>query len=266
MEILIYSGSNDLESWLKETFVKQNLTFTKTASGLESNLKDKDLVIVDYQSQMDETLWDLCESGFKGKVALIASSNISKTKKIANTLNNNFGNIEAFNLSSLKGYSAKKVASILGVPYRESIKKEASFDKNFRNNIDRQRKEFQSIYDVLLEKIPSLMLGTGNKFISDKHADSLYEIWKNSSNKIKDDIYFKPIDMKSEQIAEMERAGLVKSEYDKVKITAKGKDVLNVMILGDERSIFDHDGSNPKYVTALSNTNVGQRLKKTGKK
>ena len=64
----------------------------------------------------------------------------------------------------------------------------------------------------------------------------------------------------------MERSGLVKMDNDKIKITAKGKEVLNVMILGDERSIFEHDGSNPLYRTALSNTDVGARLKKQGRK
>jgi len=64
----------------------------------------------------------------------------------------------------------------------------------------------------------------------------------------------------------MEKEGLVSMSNDKVAITEKGKEVLNVMILGDERSIFNHDGTNPQYVTALANTDVAGRMKKKGKK
>ena len=264
MKILIYSGSQNLNEWLKTTFKKQELTFTKTASELGNQLGDQDLLIVDYQTDMEETLWEVCEHGFNGKIALVAGRNLNKTEKVAQVLNRNYNNVDAFRLETLKGHSAKKVCNLLGVDYSEILSKEASIDKGLKKNIDRQRKEFQSIFDTLLERLPGLIPGGNKSFISDKSADSLYQIWKNQENKIRKDTFRKPIDVKSEDIAQMEKEGLVKMDNDKVAITEKGKEVLNVMILGDERSIFNHDGSNPKYVTALANTDVANRIKKKG--
>lgn len=266
MQILIYSESQDLNDWLKETFNKQELTFTKTASELGDQLGDQDLLVVDYQTNMEDTLWEVCEHGFNGKIALVAGRNLNKTQKIAHTLNRNYNNVEAFRLDTLKGYSAKKVCKLLGVDYSEQISKEASIDKGLKENIDRQRKEFQSIFDTLLERLPGLVPGGKKSLISDKSADRLYQIWKNQENKINKHTFRKPIEVKSEDIAQMEKEGLVKMSNDKVAITDKGKEVLNVMILGDERSIFEYDGSNPRYVTALANTDVAYKMSKKGNK
>ena len=266
MQILIYSGSQDLNDWLKGTFDKQELTFTKTASELGENLGSQDLLIVDYQTDMEDTLWEVCEHGFNGKVALVAGRNIGKTQKIAQILNKNYNNVEAFRLDSLKGHSAKKVCKLLGTGYSETVRKEASINKGLKKNIDRQRKEFQSIFDTLLDALPGLIPGAQKSFISDKSADRLYQIWKNQDNKVKQDVFRKPLEVKSEDVAQMEKEGLVSMSNDKVAITEKGKEVLNVMILGDERSIFNHDGTNPQYVTALANTDVAGRMKKKGKK
>ena len=264
MKILIYSGSQDLNDWLKETFTKQELTFTKTASELGDALGNQDLLIVDYETDKEDTMWEVCEHGFSGKIALVAGRNLGKTQKTAEVLNRNYNNVEAFRLETLKGYSSKKVCKLLGVDYSESISKEAQIEKGLKKNIDRQRKEFQSIFDTLLERLPGLIPGGAKGLISDQSADRLYQIWKNENNKIKEGVYRKPIDVKSEDIAQMEKEGLVKMNHDKVAITDKGKEVLNVMILGDERSIFDHDGTNPRYVTALANTDVASRIKKKG--
>lgn len=264
MKILIYSGSQDLNDWLKDTFKKQELIFTKTASELGEKLSNQDLLIVDYETEKEDTMWEVCEHGFNGKIALVAGRNLRNTQKTAEVLNRNYNNVEAFRLESLKGYSAKKVCKLLDVPYSETVRKEAQIDKGLKKSIDRQQKEFQSIFETLLEKLPGLLPGGVKSFISDKSADRLYEIWKNSSNKIKEDVYIKPIDIKSEDIAQMEKEGLVKMNHDKVAITEKGKEVLNIMILGDERSIFEHDGTNPRYVTALANTDVASRMKKKG--
>lgn len=266
MKILIYSESQDLNGWLKETFKKQELTFTKTASELGDQLGNQDLLIVDYQADMEDTVWEVCEHGFSGKIALVASRNLSKTQKVANVLNRNYNNVEAYRLEGLKGYSARKVCKMLGVDYSEVISKEAQITKKVKQNIDRQRKEFQSIFDTLLDALPGLLSVGNQSSISDHSADRLYQIWKDKGNKISEGIYRKPIDVKSEDIAMMEKEGLVKMNHDKVAITEKGKEVLNVMILGDERSIFNHDGSNPKYVTALANTDVASRMKKKGQK
>jgi len=266
MQILIYSGSQDLNDWLNDTFKKQELTFTKTASELGDHLGSQDLLIVDYQADMEDTIWEVCEHGFNGKIALVASRNLSKTQKVANVLNRNYNNVEAYRLESLKGYSAKKVCKMLGVEYSEVFVKEAQITKKVKDNIDRQRKEFQSIFDTLLDALPGLVPGGAKGLISDHSADRLYQIWKNKGNKISEGVYRKPIDVKSEDIAMMEKEGLVRMNHDKVAITEKGREVLNVMILGDERSIFNHDGSNPKYVTALANTDVAGRMKKKGQK
>lgn len=263
MKILIYSEDQTTEGWLKETFQKQELVFTKTASDIGDHL-DSDLIILDYQTKLEDTAWDICESGFQGELVLLADNNLPKTQKVASSLDWHRGGVQSVRSDSLKGYSAKKVCKLLGVDYSETMVKEAQIDKRLKKNIAKQQKEFQSIFDILLDRLPGLLPSdiTGAGSIDDKSADRLYEIWKQSDNKIKGDTFRKPIEVKSEDIATLERSGLVKMDNDKVTITAKGKEVLNVMILGDERSIFEHDGTNPLYREAKANTDVGKRIKR----
>ena len=54
----------------------------------------------------------------------------------------------------------------------------------------------------------------------------------------------------------MKNAGLIKVIGENIEITEKGAKVINVMILGDDRSIFEKDGNEIDYHTALDKTKV----------
>ena len=60
----------------------------------------------------------------------------------------------------------------------------------------------------------------------------------------------------------MQKAGLVKVIGDNFEVTEKGANVIKVMILGDDRSIFEEDGVNLDFHTALDNTKNIKTAKK----
>ena len=52
------------------------------------------------------------------------------------------------------------------------------------------------------------------------------------------------------------------SDLISFEVTEKGANVIKVMILGDDRSIFEEDGANMDYHTALNNTKNIKTAKK----
>jgi len=98
--------------------------------------------------------------------------------------------------------------------------------------------------------------------INNKAAKTLYKIWKNENNLIEANVLFKPYDLPIEDVDALEKEGLIDFYRDQMHITPKGASVLKVMILGDNRSVFEDDGSILDYKTAELNT---KPLKKTGK-
>ena len=57
-----------------------------------------------------------------------------------------------------------------------------------------------------------------------------------------------------DDLQRMQKADLVKVIGDKFEVTEKGANVIKVMILGDDRSVFEENGLNVDYHTALDNT------------
>ena len=133
----------------------------------------------------------------------------------------------------------------------------------------RTTKENQSIADYLIRLMPGLNITVHEKArVNPMAAKSLFAIWNNTDNKINDNMYKKPTTIGRMQVEEIERAGLARQVGENLEITEKGADVIKVMVLSDNASVFEED-SMPTldYATALSNTknasrNTGKQLSK----
>lgn len=121
-----------------------------------------------------------------------------------------------------------------------------------------------SLVDVLLNRMPELHPSMAHQ-MSPQLEDKLFNIWKDKKNKLSDNLYKKPVDLQSSDLAEMEKAGLVTAQGNKLHITQKGSSAIKQMILGDERSSFEDDGSNVSYKQAVSNTKTPSKLKEKNK-
>ncbi len=113
-----------------------------------------------------------------------------------------------------------------------------------------------SIWDSLIDIMPEFADRIRNSpvYVDPIAAKSLYNIWRTGEEKKADKVFKKPVTLGTEEISRMSEAGLIKAIGDNIEITEKGSKVINVMILGDERSIFEDDGTNVEYNVALNNT------------
>ena len=112
-----------------------------------------------------------------------------------------------------------------------------------------------SIWDNLISIMPEFadkILKSPN-YVDPTTAKSLYSIWRAGEKKA-DKNYKKPVTLGQEETSRMSEAGLIKVIGDNIEITEKGSKVINVMILGDDRSIFEDDGKDVDYNIALNNT------------
>jgi len=112
-----------------------------------------------------------------------------------------------------------------------------------------------SIWDKLIEIMPELTntIKKSPNYVDPIAAKSLYNIWRSGEKKEKKS-FKKPVTLGHEEQRRMADAGLIKVIGDNIEITEKGSKVINVMILGDERSIFEDDGKTVDYNIALNNT------------
>lgn len=117
-------------------------------------------------------------------------------------------------------------------------------------------KENQSIADYLLQIMPGLQVRLETKPMVNSHAArTLFSLWKNEKNKVRDGLYRRPRTMSAHQVETMSREGLAREIGSDIQITDKGGDVLKVMILGNDASIFDaSDDRIMDYSQALANT------------
>ena len=113
-----------------------------------------------------------------------------------------------------------------------------------------------SIWDSLIDIMPEFAdkIRKSPNYVDPMVAKSLYNIWRSGEQKQSDKSFKKPVTLGQEETSRMSEAGLIKVIGDSIEITEKGSKVINVMILGDERSIFEDDGSNVDYNKALDNT------------
>ncbi len=119
------------------------------------------------------------------------------------------------------------------------------------------RKQNQSsIWDKLIQIIPEFteQIKKSPTYVDPIAAKSLYNIWRISSQKQNQKTYKKPVTVGQEETNRMKEAGLIRLIGDNIEITEKGSKVINIMILGDDRSIFEDDGIAIDYNIALDQT------------
>ncbi|MCK5763627.1 MAG: hypothetical protein KAH05_05865, partial [Clostridiales bacterium] len=92
-------------------------------------------------------------------------------------------------------------------------------------------------------------------------AKALFQVWRTGSSS-NQKTYKRPPTFSYDDLQRMQKENLVKVIGDKFEVTEKGANVIKVMILGDDRSIFDENGLNLSYRDALSNTQNVKTAKK----
>ncbi|MHA1469103.1 MAG: hypothetical protein ACTSSP_00930 [Candidatus Asgardarchaeia archaeon] len=112
-----------------------------------------------------------------------------------------------------------------------------------------------SIWDNLIRIMPEFRekILKSPDYVDPIAAKSLYNIWRTGS-KQKEKTFKKPATLGQEEVRRMKDAGLIQAIGDNLTITDKGEKVIRVMILGDDRSIFEDDGVSIDYNIALNNS------------
>lgn len=127
-----------------------------------------------------------------------------------------------------------------------------------------------SVWDSLLNIFPEFKndINKSGDNIDPIAAQSLYDIWRTGSQKKGKNVYKKPPTVGQEEVNRMKNSGLVKAFGENIEITEKGAKALRIMILGDEKSIFEDDGSIIDYHKALNNTKGVKtaKIRKTAQK
>ena len=111
-----------------------------------------------------------------------------------------------------------------------------------------------SIADYLIKLFPNITNTSHNNDIDAIAAKDLFTIWINEKNKTGKATYRRDPVTPIHKIDRMKKAGFIRMFGNEVEITDKGADVIKVMILGDQKSIFEDDDSIIDYNIALSQT------------
>jgi hypothetical protein len=109
----------------------------------------------------------------------------------------------------------------------------------------------QSFFSSLFNFIPEFQVS--KDYVEPSAAKLLYNIWR-TGTKTSHGTYRRPSTFSMEDVKTMQKEGLVKTIGGEVEITEKGAKVIKVMVLGDDKSIFEDDGKILDYNKALSNT------------
>ena len=126
----------------------------------------------------------------------------------------------------------------------------------------------QSVVDFLVDMFPQFSgkIKRGGHLIDAKAANCLYSIWNNEKNQLSDKMLKAPVNVKEAELSLMQQEGLVKKIGSNIEITEKGKEIIKIMILGDEKSIFDKVDKQIDFKTASKNVDTPSKLKKQKKK
>lgn len=99
--------------------------------------------------------------------------------------------------------------------------------------------------------------------VNGKAAKTLFTLWKDEQNKVDNKILKRPTNVSIADVKEMQHAGLIRDLGDKIEVTKKGSDIIQTMILGDDKSIWEDDGKTLTFETSYANT---KRRGKTARK
>lgn len=113
-----------------------------------------------------------------------------------------------------------------------------------------------SIWDSLIRIMPEFKdrISKSPDYVDPTVAKSLYNVWRNGAKNSSDKSFKKPVTLSHDEVSRMKDSGLVVAIGDNLQITEKGQKIIKVMILGDDRSIFEDDGVVLDYNKALDHT------------
>lgn len=120
-------------------------------------------------------------------------------------------------------------------------------------------KKSQSILDNLINLIPRKYRDNyiirGRDYIEPSVAKTLFSIWRTGESKNNNEkIYKRPSTIAHDDLEKMKKAGLIRVIGEDIEITEKGAKIINIMILGDDRSSFENNELIIDYNQALDNT------------
>ncbi len=119
-------------------------------------------------------------------------------------------------------------------------------------------KKSQSILDTLINLLPRKYRDNyiikGKDYVEPSVAKTLFSIWRTGENKDNEKVYKRPNTIAHDDLEKMKKAGLIRVIGENIEITEKGAKVINIMILGDDRSSFEDNELIIDYNQALNNT------------
>lgn len=121
-----------------------------------------------------------------------------------------------------------------------------------------------NLFDALIKRMPSLADGLVKqaKYTQASVASNLYKIWLDENNQVGKKVFKKSSKISTAELSGLIASGLVKQIGDKIQITEKGSEVIKVMVLGDDRSIYEDDGKQINFKIASSNVKQTSKSKK----
>ena len=113
-----------------------------------------------------------------------------------------------------------------------------------------------SIWDSLIKIMPELRnkIVRSPDYVDSTAAKNLFSVWRTGENKSSEKIYKRPTALAHNDLEQMKKAGLIRVLGDNIEITEKGAKVINIMILGDDRSSFEDNDIIIDYNQALDTT------------
>ncbi len=108
-----------------------------------------------------------------------------------------------------------------------------------------------SVADYLIKLFPDLTYSP-RKTIDTVAANDLFKIWRNETNKTGKSKYIRTPTTPIHTLDRIKKAGFIKLIGNEIEITEKGASIIKIMILGDQKSIFEDDNSVIDYGAALS--------------
>jgi len=254
MNVFVLEDAPERIDWFKKTFANDNIDITDSVDSSIKKLSHNtyDLIFLDRDlGKLKETGEDLAWSMLENKMAketpvIVHSMNSRGQRVIQKYLKKYKKDVYSIRFNDLKKYSLQSILKIAKLENTEDIKEVT---------------ESQSIIDFVVKNVHQLKgtraVDASNKI---KAAESLYQIWKNTSNQVGNDVYQKPENINFDDLSQMQDEGLVKIiARNRFKITSEGSTYLKTMILGDNRNSFSKNNDKKlEYRTAEKNTEASK--------
>jgi len=120
------------------------------------------------------------------------------------------------------------------------------------NDSNLEKSAQTSLFDFLLDSIPELQFIRNKKNGPSSVERSLYSLWSDAENQINSRKFQKPIGMDDAVVMQLESSGLVEVHNKNIKVTNKGANAIQKIILNEETSIFEKSASQNGIVKVAS--------------